>query len=301
MEKKEKLFKEIEQLKKDNNAVILAHVYQNEAVQDIADFTGDSLELSKKAVETDAEIIVFCGVIFMAETAHILNPEKKVLLPDLSASCELADTATIDHLKSKKREYPEATVVSYINSSAQIKAASDICCTSANAVKIVESIPNDTILFLPDKNLAAYVAEQTNKHIIPWDGYCYVHENIKIDTIQKLKTMYPNAEIVVHPECNTSVRHAADYIGGTSGMATYIAQSPSKEFIVGTEDNFVHRMKKNNHEKLFHPVGTQCTGMRRITLEKVKIALEQMKYEIILPEHVRIDAKKALNKMMKVS
>ncbi len=300
MENKEELIEEIKELKEKHNAIILAHVYQDGVIQDIADFVGDSLGLSRKAVETEAEVIVFCGVLFMAETAYILNPDKKVLIPDPEAGCTLADTATLSKLKAKKKEYPNAAVVSYVNSSAQIKASSDICCTSANAIQIVESIPNEEILFIPDRNLADYVAENTNKKIIPWDGFCLVHENISIETIQRLKNQHPNAEIVVHPECKAPVRHIADYIGSTSAMARYISQSSSKEFIVGTEDNFVYRVRKDNPDKIFYTVGTKCIGMRRITLKKLRDSLLEMKYEITIPEDIRINAKKALDKMLKI-
>ena len=300
MENKEELIEEIKELKEKHNAIILAHVYQDGVIQDIADFVGDSLGLSRKAVETEAEVIVFCGVLFMAETAYILNPDKKVLIPDPEAGCTLADTATLSKLKAKKKEYPNAAVVSYVNSSAQIKASSDICCTSANAIRIVESIPDEEMLFIPDRNLADYVAENTNKKIIPWDGFCLVHENISIETIQRLKNQHPNAEIVVHPECKAPVRHIADYIGSTSAMARYISQSSSKEFIVGTEDNFVYRVRKDNPDKIFYTVGTKCIGMRRITLKKLRDSLLEMKYEITIPEDIRINAKKALDKMLKI-
>ncbi|HEC89334.1 MAG TPA: quinolinate synthase NadA [Thermoplasmatales archaeon] len=300
MDYKDELIEEIRELKEKHNAVILSHVYQEGDIQDIADFVGDSLGLSRKAVETNADIIVFCGVLFMAETAYILNPDKKVLIPDPNAGCFLADTATLSKLKSKKREYPNAAVVSYVNSSAQIKAYSDVCCTSANAIQVVESIPNKEILFIPDRNLADYVAEHTDKKIIPWDGYCLVHENISIETIQRLKDMHPNAEIVVHPECKADARHIANYIGSTSAMARYISESPAKEFIVGTEDNFVYRVRRDNPDKIFYPVGTKCIGMRRITLEKLRDSLLEMKYEITIPENIRRKAKKALDKMLEV-
>ncbi|RLF40641.1 MAG: quinolinate synthase [Thermoplasmata archaeon] len=300
MDYKDELIEEIRELKEKHNAVILSHVYQEGDIQDIADFVGDSLGLSRKAVETNADIIVFCGVLFMAETAYILNPDKKVLIPDPNAGCFLADTATLSKLKAKKREYPNAAVVSYVNSSAQIKAYSDVCCTSANAIQVVESIPSKEILFIPDRNLADYVAEHTDKKIIPWDGYCLVHENISIETIQRLKDLHPNAEIVVHPECKADVRHIANYIGSTSAMARYISESPAKEFIVGTEDNFVYRVRRDNPDKIFYPVGTKCIGMRRITLEKLRDSLLEMKYEITIPENIRRKAKKALDKMLEV-
>ena len=294
------IIKEIRKLKKEKDAVILAHVYQPGEVQDVADYTGDSLGLSKKAVSTKAEVIVFCGVKFMAETASILNPDKTVLLPDKNAGCGLADMATAERLKAKRRKYPNAAVVSYVNSSAAIKAESDICCTSANAVDVVESLPHDQILFLPDKNLGSYVAEHTDKDVILLGGYCYVHENIKLKQFKKLKDMYPGAEVIVHPECTTPVRHLADFIGSTSQMSRYVAQSNQKEFIVGTEDNFVYRLLKDNSDKKFYPIGTLCIGMNQIRLEKVKLALERGEYEVHLPEKILIRAKNALDKMLRI-
>ena len=300
MKRTYEIIKEIRKLKKEKNAVILAHVYQPGEVQDIADYTGDSLGLSKKVVSTKAEVIVFCGVKFMAETASILNPDKTVLLPDKNAGCGLADMATVERLKAKKKEYPDAAVVSYVNSSAAIKAESDICCTSANAVNVVDSLPQNQILFLPDKNLGSYVAEHTDKDVILWDGYCYVHENIKLKQLRKLKDIHPGAEVIVHPECTTLVRHLADFVGSTSQMSRHVAQSNQKEFIVGTEDNFVYRLLKDNSDKKFYPIGTLCIGMNQIRLEKVKLALERGEYEVHLPEEIRIRAKNALDKMLRI-
>ena len=300
MKRTYEIIREIRKLKKEKNVVILAHVYQPGEVQDIADYTGDSLGLSKKVVSTKAEVIVFCGVKFMAETASILNPDKTVLLPDKNAGCGLADMATVERLKAKKKEYPDAAVVSYVNSSAAIKAESDICCTSANAVDVVDSLPQDQILFLPDKNLGSYVAEHTDKDVILWDGYCYVHENIKLKQLRKLKDIHPGAEVIVHPECTTPVRHLADFIGSTSQMSRHVTQSNQKEFIVGTEDNFVYRLSKDNSDKKFYPIGTLCIGMNQIRLEKVKLALEQGEYKVHLPEKIRIRAKNALDKMLRI-
>ncbi len=297
---KEKLIEEIKQLKKEKNAVILAHVYQRGEVQDIADYIGDSLDLSKKAMDTMADLIVFCGVQFMAETAAILNPNKKVLLPDKNAGCGLADMATVEQLREKKKEYPYSITVSYVNSSAAIKAESDICCTSANAVSVVKSLPEDSILFVPDRNLGSYVAEQTRKDIIFWDGYCYVHENITTDQLKFLKEKHSYAEIIVHPECSYPVRHMANFIGGTAQMSRYAAQSKNKEFIVGTEANFVYRLRKDNPKKRFYSVHSLCNGMNVITLEKIKLALEQMKYIVKVPEGIRKKAKIALDKMLMV-
>ena len=300
MKRTYEIIREIRKLKKEKNVVILAHVYQPGEVQDIADYTGDSLGLSKKAVSTKAEVIVFCGVKFMAETASILNPDKTVLLPDKNAGCGLADMATVEQLITRKKEYPDAAVVSYVNSSAAIKAESDICCTSANAVDVIDSLHHDQILFPPDRNLGSHVAECTGKEIILWDGFCYVHENIKLNQLKQLKKTIPEAEIIVHPECTTPVRHFADFIGSTSKMGQYVAQSNKKEFIVGTEDNFVYRLQMDNPDKKFYPAGTLCTGMNQINVEKVKLALEQMKYKVYLPKEIQSRAKHALDKMLRI-
>lgn len=300
MRANQKLIEEIKQLKEDQNAVILAHVYQRGEVQDIADYVGDSLDLSKKAVSTKADVIVFCGVQFMAETAAILNPEKKVLLPDNNAGCGLADMATVEQLREIKKQHPSSITVSYVNSSAAIKAESDICCTSANAISVVKSLPDKSILFIPDRNLGSYVAEQTKKEIILWDGYCYVHENITSDQLKFLQEKYINAEIIVHPECSDPVRHMANFTGGTAQMSRYAAQSNNGEFIVGTEANFVYRLGKNNPKKRFYPVHSLCDGMNIITLEKVKLALKQMEYIVEVPESIRKRAKIALDKMLMV-
>ena len=300
MRANQKLIEEIKRLKEGQNAVILAHVYQRGEVQDIADYVGDSLDLSKKAVSTKADVIVFCGVQFMAETAAILNPDKKIILPDKNAGCGLADMATVEQLREIKEQHPSSITVSYVNSSAAIKAESDICCTSANAVSVVKSLPENAILFIPDRNLGSYVAEQTNKDIILWDGYCYVHEKITSDQLKILKEKHNNAEIIVHPECSDPVRHMANFIGGTAQMSRYAAQSNSRVFIVGTEANFVYRLRKDNPKKSFYPVHSLCDGMNIITLENVKLALEQMEYIVEVPEGIRKRAKIALDKMLLV-
>jgi quinolinate synthase len=291
---------EILRLKKRRNAVILAHVYQKGEIQDIADYVGDSLDLSRQAVGAEADLIIFCGVKFMAETAAILNPEKKVLLPDKNAGCDLADMATVRQLKILKKEYPSALVVSYINSSADIKAESDICCTSANAVNVVNSLKANQVLFVPDRNLGSYVDEHTNKDVVLWNGYCYVHENITVQRLNVLKAEYPAAEIIVHPECPGPVRHMSDFVGSTSQMSQYVFKSKQKEFIVGTEDNFIFRLKKDNPEKKFYPLNTLCEGMNEITLEKLKSALEKTEHEVTVKEEVRIKAKIALDKMLMI-
>jgi len=296
----EKLIEEIKQLIEEKNAVILAHVYQSGEVQDIADYIGDSLDLSKKAMNTPADLIVFCGVQFMAETAAILNPNKTVLIPDNNAGCGLADMATVEQLREIKKQYPYSITVSYVNSSAEIKAESDICCTSANAISVVKSLPEKSILFIPDRNLGSYVAEQTNKDIILWDGYCYVHENITTNQLKLLKEKHTHAEIIVHPECSYPVRQMANFIGGTAQMSHHVAQSNNRDFIVGTEANFVYRLRKDNPRKRFYSVHSLCDGMNKITLEKIKLALEQMEYIVEVPESIRKKAKIALDKMLMV-
>jgi len=298
MELTDELTEEIKYLKKKTNAIILAHVYQRGEVQEIADYVGDSLDLSRKALNTSADIIVFCGVKFMAETAAILNHNKTILLPDNNAGCGLADLATVEKLREIKSNYPDSIVVSYINSSAAIKAESDICCTSANAVSVVSSLPDDQILFVPDRNLGSYVAEQTNKDIILWDGSCYVHENITTDQLVLLKAKHINAEIIVHPECPVTVRHMANFIGGTSHMSRYVSQSDKSEFIVGTEVNFIYRLRKDNPNKKFYPVNSRCEGMNEITLEKVRNAMDRMEFLVSVPDRVRDQAKVALDRML---
>jgi len=295
-----KLAISILELKKVRNAIILAHVYQRGEVQDIADYVGDSLDLSRQAVNTKADVIVFCGVQFMAETAATLNPYKTILLPDKNAGCGLADMATYEQILKLKNQNHGLPIVSYVNSSAEVKAVSDICCTLANAVDVVNSLSYHSVLFVPDRNLGSYVAEQTNKDVHLWNGYCYVHEKIKPGTIQSLKEKHPNAEIIVHPECTTTVRHIADFTGSTSQMSKYVKNSNRNEFIVGTEDNFIYRLKSDNPEKNFYPVNTLCEGMNIITLEKVKRALEKMENKVIIPEETREKAAIALDRMLAI-
>jgi len=290
----------VNRLKKERNAVILAHVYQRGEVQDIADYVGDSLELSRKAVQTDADVIVFCGVQFMAETAAILNPHKTVLLPDKNAGCGLADMATAQQVAGIKKQNPELKVVSYVNSSAEVKAVSDICCTSANAVEVVNSLRSDSVLFVPDRNLGSHVAENSDKLIQLWDGYCYVHEQITVNDLMALHDEHPDAAIVVHPECTAPVRHLADFTGSTSQMLRYVKESQQKEFIVGTETNFGYRLKADNPGKIFYPVHTFCEGMNTISVEKIKWSLEKMENKVGVPEKIRIKAKIALDKMLEV-
>ncbi|MBN2275877.1 MAG: quinolinate synthase NadA [Bacteroidales bacterium] len=296
----QKLTASIQQLKKERNAIILAHVYQHGEVQDIADYVGDSLDLSRRVVNTKADVIVFCGVQFMAETAAILNPYKTILLPDKNAGCGLADMAAREQILNLKNKNHGLAIVSYVNSSAEVKAVSDICCTSANAVDVVNSLNYNSVLFVPDRNLGAYVAERTNKDIHLWDGYCYVHENIKSNKIQQLKEKHSEAEIIVHPECTTPVRHMADFTGSTSQMSEYVKKSFKKEFIVGTEESFIYRLKSDNPDKQFYGVNSFCEGMNTITLEKIKQALERMEYKIDVPEETSEKAAIALDRMLAV-
>jgi quinolinate synthase len=296
------LVEKIRSLKKKRNAVILVHNYQLDEVQDIADFVGDSLDLSQKAARTDAEVIVFCGVHFMAETAAILCPEKVVLLPDINAGCPMADMITAEELKKKKRESPNATVVCYINSTAEVKAESDVCCTSANAVKVIESLDSEEILFIPDQYLGHYISTQTGKEMILWPGYCPIHVKIQPEHIDQLRQKHPQAKVVVHPECRPEVIALADEVLSTSGMCRYAGQSGVREVIVGTEAGIIHRLKKENPTKKFFPVFDKaiCPNMKLITLEKVLWSLENMTPEVKVPEEIRLEAKAAVDKMLEI-
>jgi quinolinate synthase len=289
-------------LKKERNAVILAHNYQLGEVQDIADFVGDSLELSQDAAETGAGVIVFCGVRFMAETASILCPEKVVLLPDVNAGCLLADMITAEQLRAKKKEHPQAVVVCYVNSPAEVKAESDICCTSANAVRVVESLDAREILFVPDQYLGHYVSTKTGKKMILWPGFCPTHARIRPEKIRELKREYPQAKVVVHPECTPEVIALADEVLSTGGMCRYAQRDDVREMIVGTELGIIHRLKKENPGKRFIPVSEQaiCPDMKLITLEKVLWSLEDMSPEVKVPEGIRLKAKAAVDKMLKI-
>jgi quinolinate synthase len=296
------IVKKISALKKRRNAVILAHNYQPGEVQDIADFVGDSLDLSQRAAETDADVIVFCGVHFMAETASILCPDKVVLLPDKNAGCPLANMITVERLRAKKMEHPQAVVVCYINSSAEVKAESDICCTSANAVRVVESLDAREILFVPDQYLGHYVSTRTGKEMILWPGFCPTHVRIKPERIKELKREYPQAKVVVHPECTPEVIALADEVLSTSGMCRYAQRDDVREMIVGTEMGIIHRLKKENPGKRFIPISEQtiCPNMKLITLEKVLWSLEEMGPEVKVPEGIRLEAKIAVDKMLEI-
>ena len=290
----------LDRLKKEKNAVILGHNYQIPEIQDAADFLGDSLGLAQSASKTDADVIVFCGVDFMAETAKVLNPDKIVVLPDLAATCPMAAMATPVLLKKMRDEYPDAAVVSYVNTTAEIKALSDICCTSANAVKVVSSLPEKEIIFVPDMNLGKYVQRFTNKKIILWPGYCYVHKNIKKEQILELKKIHPDAEILVHPECTPDVIDIADFAYSTGGMVNHVKKSNSKEFIIGTEEGICYRLKKENTDKNFYSTGSVCSGMKKITFEKLVKSLENLKPRIKLSDKIIEDAKKPIQRMMKI-
>jgi quinolinate synthase len=296
------LTQKIISLKKKRDAVILVHNYQLGEVQDIADFVGDSLDLSQNAARTDAKVIVFCGVHFMAETASILCPDKTVLLPDINAGCPMANMITAPQLRAKKKEHPKATVVCYINSSAAVKAESDICCTSANAVGVVESLDADEIIFVPDQYLGHYISTKTNKKMILWPGFCPTHARIWPEHIVRLRQEYPEAKVVVHPECRPEVIALADEVLSTSGMIRFAKREDVQEMIVGTEVGIIHRLRKENPGKRFIPVSEQaiCPNMKLITLEKVLWSLEDMAPEVKVPEKIRLKAKAAVDKMLAV-
>ena len=303
------LFQEIEKLKKEKNAIILAHYYQDADIQDIADFIGDSLALSQQAAKTDADIILFAGVHFMAETAKILCPQKKVLLPDLNAGCSLADSCPADKFAAFKAQHPDHLVISYINCSADIKALTDIICTSSNAEQIVQSLPKDQkIIFAPDKNLGAYIRKRTGRDMVLWDGSCMVHEIFSIEKITKLKNQFPNAKMIAHPECEAAVLELADYVGSTSGLLAYAQKSPAKEFIVATEAGILHQMNKACPEKVFIAAPpnnscacNDCPHMKLNTLEKLYNCLKYEQPEITLPADLIEKAKKPIIRMLELS
>jgi len=298
------LIEKIQKLKRERNAVILVHNYQLPEVQDIADFRGDSLGLSQKASQTDAEIIVFCGVLFMAETAKILSPDKKVLIPEINAGCPMADMITAQELLKLKKEHPEAMVVAYVNTTAEVKAEVDICCTSANALRIVNSLPEDKeIIFVPDKYLAHYVSTQTKRKLIPWEGYCPTHVKILPEDIIRQKKQHPQAEVIVHPECTPEVIKLADRALSTSGICKYAKGSEASEMIIGTEIGILHRLRKENPQKRFYPATdlAVCPNMKLITLEKVLWALEDLQYEVKIPENIRLRAKQSVERMLQIS
>ncbi len=296
------LVDKILKLKKERQAVILAHNYQLGEVQDMADFVGDSLELAQKAAKTDARAIVFCGVHFMAETASVLCPDKVVLLPDVNAGCPMANMITAEELRQKKRELKGAAVVCYINSTAEVKAESDICCTSANAVRVVDSLDNDEVLFVPDKYLGHYISTKTGKKMFFWPGFCPTHARILPEHIIGLKRDYPRAKVVVHPECRPEVIALADEVLSTGGMCRYARREDVSQMIVGTEIGIIHRLKKENPGKRFIPASEQavCPNMKLITLDKVLWSLEAMAPEVRVPGPVRLKARAAVDRMLAV-
>lgn len=292
---------EIKRLKKEKNAVILAHIYQRPEIQDIADYVGDSLGLAQTAATTEADMIVFCGVRFMAETAAITSPQKKVLLPEIHASCPMALMAKADDVVALKEQHPGAVVVTYVNSTASVKAVSDICCTSSNAINVVNSIKEDDIIFVPDRNLGSYVAEQIpEKNIILWDGFCPTHERINKEDIIKLKEKYPDAKVLTHPECTKEVRDISDFLGSTSQIIDFAKSDDSQKYIICTEDGVLHQMKINDPNKEYIIVSQEaiCPNMKLTTLDKVYTALKEEKYHIIITDEIADKARKAIEKML---
>ncbi|MDD2585692.1 MAG: quinolinate synthase NadA [Syntrophomonadaceae bacterium] len=290
--------------KKEINALIMAHYYQLPEIQDAADFIGDSLQLARQAAETDADVIVFCGVSFMAESAKILSPEKTVLLPDIEAGCPMADMITAEQLRETKARYPGAVVVCYVNSSAEVKAESDICCTSSNAVNVVKSIPEDReIIFVPDRNLGAYVQSQTGREMILWEGYCPVHNILTAQEIEEQMQKHPGAKVVVHPECPPEVIAKADAVRSTAGILQYVQSTPGQEFIIGTEEGFLHTVQKKCPDKNLYLARTEfmCQDMKYITLEKLANALREMQYQVEVPEAIRQKAHQSLEKMLSIA
>ncbi|RJQ43944.1 MAG: quinolinate synthase [Nitrospiraceae bacterium] len=320
------LREKILKLKEKNNAIILAHNYQREEVQDIADYTGDSLELSRTAATIECDIIVFCGVNFMAESASILSPDKTVLLPEIGACCPMADMITVEgerHLKTQfpgyqftdgyrypadftlkaiKKLHPGVPVVAYVNTTADVKAESDICCTSANGVKIVESLGTESVICIPDRNLSAWIAKNTNKKIIAWDGFCHVHDRVTPDDIYRARAEHPKALLLAHPECRIEVCEMADHVTSTSGMIRFATSSDAKEFIIGTETGILYKLRKDNPEKTFYPLRKDmvCPNMKKTSLYSVLHAMETMTYKIKVPEEIRIPAKRALDRMLAI-
>ena len=297
----ERLLERIKELKQERRAVILAHNYQLGEIQDLADFTGDSLGLSIKAAETDAEVIVFCGVRFMAETAAILSPEKTVLLPDKDAGCPMADMITAEQLRELKSKHPGALVVCYVNSSVEVKAESDYCCTSANAVEVVEALPVDKkIIFVPDSHLGQFVIEKTGRDIMLWPGYCTSHVVITEDDIRTARARFADAVVMAHPECIEPVKELSDEILSTGQMLKFVKGSDVKRFIIATEKGIIHALKKENPDAEFIAASERavCPNMKKITVEKIVWALEDMQYEIKVPEEIREKAKRSLDRMV---
>ena len=326
MEEQKRIIEEILKLKDLRRAVLLAHNYQRDEVQEIADFVGDSLELSRKAAGVDCDVIVFCGVNFMAESASILSPEKTVLLPELDANCPMADMIRVEGerkvwksfpgyeqqpafvfphgytLRDIKAEHPGLPVVTYVNTTADVKAESDICCTSANVVKVIESLPGSEVICIPDRNLSAWAATKTNKKIISWDGFCHVHDRVTAEDARRARREHPDAVLMAHPECRLEVLELADHVTSTSGMLRHAGSSSAGEFVVGTEVGLMYRLRKENPGKVFHPLRKDmiCPNMKKTRLTSVLKALREMKHAISVPEDVRVRAKKALDRMLEI-
>ncbi|MHB9096466.1 MAG: quinolinate synthase NadA [Syntrophales bacterium] len=294
----------IKKLRKERKAVILAHNYQIPEVQDIADFVGDSLELSIKASQTDAEVIVFCGVHFMAETAKILSPKKTVLLPDKDAGCPMANMITAEDLRGLKAKHPEAKALCYVNTSADVKAECDLCCTSANAVRMVQEVLKDAreIIFVPDRYLAAFVAGKTGREFITWPGFCPTHAKILPEHIEAARARHPGAVVMVHPECRPEVAAIADIVVSTGGMSRFAKETPAREIIVGTEPGIIHRLKKEAPEKIFHPVSDAviCPNMKKTTVEKILWSLEDMTHQIAVPDEIATRARRCIQAMLDI-
>jgi quinolinate synthase len=303
MNEKKDITDRILKLKNKRNAIILAHNYQIAEVQEIADFLGDSLDLSQQAAVTDAEVIVFCGVHFMAETAKILAPDKKVLMPDINAGCAMANMITPRQMIELKKKYPDHTYVCYVNCTAQTKAECDYCCTSANAIKVVQAIPSDQkIVFVPDKYLGSYAMSQTKRDMVLWEGYCPTHRRILAENILKMKTQHPKAEVLVHPECTPEVIAMADYVLSTSGICRRAQESEAEEFIIGTEIGILSRLERENPDKKFYPASelADCENMKLNTLEKILWSLEDMAYEVQVPQDIAKRAKKSIDRMVEI-
>ena len=293
---------EIRDLLKERNAILLAHNYMRDEVQEIADITGDSLGLSQEAAKTSADVIVFCGVHFMAESAAILAPDKTVLLPRLDAGCPMADMVTAEGLQELKSRHPGVPVVTYVNSTAAVKAVTDICCTSANAQKVVDSLPDREIIFAPDRNLGMYIAKKSDKKFHFWDGYCPTHERLKADDVKRLKAEHPDALFVCHPECNPAVSDLADHVCSTTGMYGFCQSSPARKFIIGTEAGILYRLRKENPEKEFILASPAliCPNMKLTSLEDIRDALRTMAPVVSVPEEIRVPAKQALDRMIAI-
>ncbi|HMA04887.1 MAG TPA: quinolinate synthase NadA [Methanomicrobiales archaeon] len=302
MENEKELIERIQGLREEREAIILAHNYQIGPVQDIADLVGDSLELSRAAASMEGKVIVFCGVDFMAETAAILSPGKKVLLPAIDACCPMAAMVTGGELRVLRERYSDAAVVAYVNTTAEVKAESDICCTSANAVKVVESLDQERVIFVPDRNLALYVARFTKKEILPWEGYCIVHDRYTPADVMAARSQHPGAELIVHPECRPEVIDLADGVFSTSGIIRHACTGHGKEFIIGTEVGILHRLGKECPEKLCYPLSEKavCVNMKRTTLRKVYRSLERMAPQVTIPDEIAGRARRAIERMLAI-